>query len=178
MIAGGSIALVVAVADNGVIGANGKLPWRQPSDLRLFRRLTLGKPVIMGRRTLESIGRPLDGRDNIVLSGDPGLATLWPGILVAGTMEAAISLGRERARSRRVAEVMVIGGAGVYAAVLDLADRIYLTCVHARPIGDRYFPPIDAERWREVARRPLERDPNDDYPATFIVLERIAATRA
>jgi len=162
--------LVVAVAENGVIGRAGRLPWRLSSDLKSFRRLTMGKPVIMGRKTFQSIGKPLDGRDNIVLTRDPQFRP--PGVLVAATIEEAAELARGLAGRRGVADVMVIGGADIFRLALPLATRIYLTRVHARPEGDTVFPEPDPAEWREVSRDPLPQGARDEHPATLIVLER------
>lgn len=167
------VVFVVAAAENDVIGRGGKLPWRMPSDLRLFRRLTLGKPVIMGRHTLEAIGRPLDGRENIVLSRDGTLAARWPGVVVLHSPDEALRVARAMAEARRAKEVVVIGGAAVYDAMLPVAARIYLTRVHAQPAGDTYLPDIDWRQWREVERCSLRVGPEDDHPATLIVFDRI-----
>ena len=164
------IAFVVAVAENGVIGRDGKLPWRLPTDLKRFRKLTLGKPVIMGRKTYESIGKPLDGRDNIVVTRQRDFAAA--GVHVATSVEEAIDLGRELAEKRGVDEVMVIGGEGIFRAALADADRIYLTLVHGTPAGDTRFAIPDAPAWRETAREPMPQGSGDEYPADFIVLER------
>lgn len=165
------ISLVVAVAENGIIGADGTLPWRMSSDMRLFRRLTMGKPVIMGRRTFESLAKPLDGRDNIVLSSDPAFAP--EGVSVVATPTDALTLARILAQTRGADEIMVIGGAGVFRAVLPAADRIYWTEVHASPAGDVSFPPFEPGEWREVSREALERGPKDEHAATLKVLERV-----
>jgi dihydrofolate reductase len=164
------IALVVAVAENGVIGRDGQLPWRLPSDLRRFRKLTLGKPVVMGRKTYDSIGKPLDGRDNIVVTrrADLGLG----GILVAHSVEQALALGRELADRRGVDEVMVIGGEEIFRTALTRADRIYLTLVHATPPGDVRFATPDPQTWRETAREPMPQAAVDQFPAEFMVLDR------
>jgi dihydrofolate reductase len=164
------IAFVVAVAENGVIGRDGKLPWRLPTDLKRFRKLTLGKPVIMGRKTYESIGKPLDGRDNVVVTRQRDFAAA--GVHVATSVEEAIDLGRELAEKRGVDEVMVIGGEGIFRAALADADRIYLTLVHGTPAGDTRFVVPDARAWRETARQPMPQGSGDEYPADFIVLER------
>jgi dihydrofolate reductase len=164
------IAFVVAVAENGVIGRDGKLPWRLPTDLKRFRKLTLGKPMIMGRKTYESIGKPLDGRDSIVVTRQRDLAAA--GVHVATSVEEAIDLGRELAEKRGVDEVMVIGGEGIFRAALADADRIYLTLVHGTPAGDTRFAIPDAPAWRETAREPMPQGSGDEYPADFIVLER------
>jgi dihydrofolate reductase len=164
------IAFVVAVAENGVIGRDGKLPWRLPTDLKRFRKVTLGKPVIMGRKTYESIGKPLDGRDNIVVTRRPELDIA--GVHIAASVEDAIERGRELADKRGVNEVVVIGGEGVFRAALAHADRIYLTLVHGTPSGDTRFAIPDARAWRETAREPMPQGSGDEYPADFIVLER------
>jgi dihydrofolate reductase len=164
------IAFVVAVAENGVIGRDGKLPWRLPTDLRRFRKLTLGKPMVMGRKTYESIGKPLDGRDSIVVTRQRNFAAA--GVHVATSVEEAIGLGRELAEKRGVDEVMVIGGEGIFRAALGDADRIYLTLVYGTPAGDTRFAIPDAPAWHETAREPMPQGSGDEYPADFIVLER------
>jgi dihydrofolate reductase len=135
------VAFVVAVAENGVIGRNGQLPWRLPTDLKRFRQVTLGKPVIMGRKTYESIGKPLDGRDNIVVTRQKDFAP--PGIHVVNTVTGAVALGRTLASRRGVNEVAVIGGAEVFRAALPLTQRVYLTLVHGRPEGDVILDAFD-----------------------------------
>jgi dihydrofolate reductase len=167
-----TISLVVAVAENGVIGRGGTLPWRVPSDMRTFRRLTMGKPVIMGRKTYDSIGKPLEGRDNIVVTRNTGFDA--PGIQRVGGIAEALDFARACAAARGVDEIMVIGGAEIFAGTLRLADRIYLTRIHARPDGDTTFPELDANVWREVSRGPLPPDPRDDAPATLHTYERAA----
>jgi len=164
------IAFVVAVAENGVIGRKGQLPWRLPSDLQRFRRLTLGKPVIMGRKTYVSIGKPLDQRDNIVLTGQTGFAP--PGVHVVATLEEALALGRTLAAGRGIDEIIVIGGADVFRAALPHASRIYLTLVHATPAGDVRLPPFDPKVWEETAREPMQQAARDEFAADFIVLDR------
>jgi dihydrofolate reductase len=166
-----TVCFVVAVGENGVIGKDGALPWRLSTDLRLFRRLTFGKPVIMGRKTYESIGRPLDGRDNIVVTRDPAFG--GGGIVVVQSIDAALERARELAAARNADEIAVIGGADIFRALLPQADRIYLTRVHALPPGDTFFPQIDAAAWREVSREKLERSSRDEYAATLIVLDRV-----
>jgi len=164
------ITFVVAVAENGVIGRNGELPWRLPTDLKRFRKLTLGKPVIMGRKTYESIGKPLDGRHTIVVTRQPGYAPA--GVHVVASVEDAIALGHRLAAERGADEVAVIGGAAIFAAVLARADRVFLTRVHGAPDGDVHFPALDARHWVEVVREPMPQGPNDQFPADFIVLDR------
>lgn len=164
------ISLVVAAADNGVIGRDGKLPWRMPSDLKMFRKTTIGKPVIMGRVTFDSIGKPLPGRDNIVVSRYAG--DLGTGVHVAGSVAEAIELAETFARARGVHEIAVIGGAQIYAAVMPEATRIYLTRIHAEPDGDTTFADPDPSHWKEVSRQPLVREPGDDHAATLVIYER------
>jgi dihydrofolate reductase len=165
-----NLSLIVAVAENGVIGRNGDLPWKLSSDLKTFRRLTMGKPLIMGRRTFESIGKPLDGRDNIVVTRDPHFEV--PGVSACPTVDEALTLARVLAATRGADEIMIIGGAALYDAVRDKADRIYFTEVHARPDGDRYFAVPDEDRWREVSREALPKGPKDEFASTLVVYER------
>ena len=164
------IAFVVAAAENGIIGRNGKLPWRLPSDLRGFRQLTLGKPVVMGRKTYDSIGKPLDGRENIVVTRQEGFSR--PGVHVASSVEQALALGQELAEGRGVDEVMVIGGEEIFRLTLTQADRIYLTLVHAAPAGDTRFATPDPLVWRQTAREPMPQGAGDQFTAEFIVLDR------
>ena len=165
------ISLVVAVAENGVIGRQGQLPWRMPSDLKIFRRLTMGKPIIMGRRTFDSIGKALDGRDNIVVTRDGSF--LAPGAIVATSLQEALAIAKRAALLRGADEVMVIGGAEIFALALPLADRVYLTRIHASPSGDISFPPLDPSEWSETKREPTTPDPRDDHTATLTIHERV-----
>jgi len=164
------LTLVVAAAENDVIGRGGKLPWHIPSDLRLFRRLTMGKPVVMGRKTFEAIGKPLDGRHNIVISRDPGFSA--GDVAVKPTLADAIAKARTVARANGQDEVMIIGGAEVFREVLPHAGRIYLTRVHGSPEGDVHLPAIPPDQWIETAREPLPRAESDEFACTLIVLER------
>ncbi len=165
------IALVVAVAENGVIGRNGGLPWRISSDLKTFRAVTMGKPLIMGRRTFESLKAPLDGRDNIVVSRGETLSRT-EGIYPVRTIEEALALARTCAETRGTNEIMVIGGSEIFAATLPQAKRIYWTHVEGAPDGDTHFPPFDAHEWHISSRRELPRGPTDEFPSTLKVLER------
>jgi len=161
----------VARARNGVIGSAGALPWRLKSDLALFRTLTLGKPVIMGRRTWDSLPRrPLPGRINIVLSRDGTFGP--PGALVCEDFSEAVQIGREQAEEDGAEEVCVIGGAALFELALPRAGRIYLTEVEAEPMGDVWFPPFDEARWREVRREAHPASEVDEFPFVFRVLER------
>ena len=164
------IVLVVAVAENGVIGRAGQLPWRLASDLRRFRQLTLGKPVVMGRKTYASIGKPLDGRDNIIVTHQPDFHPA--GVYVASAVEEALDLGQRLAAKHGVGEVMVIGGEEIFRRALGRAQRIHLTLVHAAPAGDRRFDVPGPPAWRETARAPMRQGANDQFPADFIVLDR------
>lgn len=164
------LSLIVAVSENGVIGRDGGLPWRLSSDLKAFRRLTLGKPIIMGRNTFRSIGMPLDGRDNIVVTRDPSFEV--EGVSTCESVTDALTLGRILAKTRGVDEIMVIGGAEIYKSTLPVADRIYLTCVHANVEGDRHFGPLDTAEWREASREELPKGPRDDHSATLFVYDR------
>tara|TARA_R110001599_G_scaffold8651_8_gene42050 strand:- start:228 stop:755 length:528 start_codon:yes stop_codon:yes gene_type:complete len=167
------IALMVAVAANGVIGRDNALPWHLPDDLQYFRRTTMGKPVVMGRKTYESIGRPLPGRPNIVVTTTPG----WhaAGVAVTDTVPAALALGRELALAEGVEELVVIGGAMIYAAALPLAQRLYVTEVHADIDGDTWFAPIDAGEWREISREERPATEDNPYPYAFVCFERRAS---
>lgn len=147
------IVLVVAVAENGVIGRDGVMPWHLPEDLRRFRRLTVGHPVVMGRRTFESIGRPLPGRHNIVLTRDPRWRA--EGVTVAGNLAEAIAAAGLDPRTRSP-RIFVIGGAAVYAEAMPVATAIELTRVHARPEGDTFFPGPDPAQWVRIAAEPGE----------------------
>lgn len=164
------LSLVVAVARNGVIGREGQLPWRLPADLRYFRRLTLGHPVVMGRITHESIGRALPGRRNVVVTRDASR--------VAEGCESAHSLVDALYLLREVPEVMIIGGRALYAEALPRADRLYLTEVQAAVEGDVYFPDFDRAAFREISREEHAPEAGDDYPCTFLTLERIGADDA
>ena len=162
------IALVVAVADNGVIGRGGELPWRLPEDLKYFRSVTMGKPIVMGRRTDEAIGRPLPGRANIVVTRNQAFHA--EGVDIAGTLEDAIRIAARRAEEAGVAEIMIIGGAEIYRAALPRAGRIYLTEVHEAVEGDTVFPNFDRNAWREASREDLAAESGVDI--SFVVLER------
>ena len=164
------VAVIVAVAENGVIGRQEKMPWRLPSELQHFRRITMGKPVIMGRTTFASLKQPLDGRDNIVLTRQRNFAPL--GAIAVESAEQALKIARDCAIARSAEEVMIIGGAGIYALFLPQADRIYLTRVHAAPEGDVQFPDLDFADWIEGERSFHPREPNDDYDYTIVTLDR------
>lgn len=165
------IALVVAVAENNVIGWQGGLAWHQSSDLKFFRKVTMNKPLIMGRKTFESIGKPLDGRDNIVITRNTGFKAA--GILVAANLGDALELAQDKARERGAGEISVIGGAQIYELSLPQADRIYLSEIHSRPDGDTFFPELDKSQWRETSRERHAASPKDSADYSFVILERI-----
>ena len=133
---GPKVILVAAVGENGVIGRDGALPWRLKSDMQHFRRLTIGRPVVMGRKTYESIGKPLKDRTNIVITRDPGYAA--EGIVVANSLQAALEKARDDAQERAADAIAVIGGAGIFSDSLAIADRLEITLVHAAPAGDTF----------------------------------------
>lgn len=155
------VSIVAAVARNGVIGVDGGLPWHLPDDLRRFKALTLGHVLVMGRRTYESIGRPLAGRTTVVVTRTRGWDAGVEGVLVAGSLPDAIAAG-----AAIDPEVFVVGGAEVYGAALPLADRLELTLVDAEPEGDTRFPEVDWRDWRELRREEAE-------GAVYVSYERI-----
>ncbi|MDR3507408.1 MAG: dihydrofolate reductase [Caulobacteraceae bacterium] len=165
----------VARARNGVIGRDGTLPWRLKSDLALFKATTLFKPVIMGRKTWESLPkRPLPGRMNIVLTRDGSYeeSKMAKGALICERFEEAVQIAREQAEEDGAAEICVIGGAALFELALPKARRIYLTEVDAEPPGDVCFPPFDESAWTEVRREAHKAGPDDEYDFVFRVLER------
>jgi dihydrofolate reductase len=159
------VSLVVAAARNGVIGRDNDLPWRLPTDRKHFRRTTLGRPVIMGRLTWESIGKPLDRRKNIVVTRNRHYSA--PGCTVVHSLEAAL------AAAEPADEVMVVGGSEIYALALPVADRVYLTRVEAEVEGDSFFPDLPPTEWRETERRESPADAQNPYSLAFLTLDRI-----
>ena len=153
------IVLVAAIGENNVIGVEGKLPWHISSDLKHFRALTLNKPVIMGRKTFESIGKPLDQRTNIVVSRN--LARVGAGVVIATSIDAALGVARSDAEKRGVKEIMVIGGGDIFTALMSRATRLEITHVHASPDGDSFFPPIDPQQWEQRSGREVPAGPKD-----------------
>jgi len=164
--------LIVAVADNGVIGTGGAIPWRLKTDLQRFKAMTLGKPVVMGRKTFLSLRAPLPRRTNIVMTRDGNFRA--PGAVVATSLSAARQVAAGDALRRFVTEVAVIGGAEIYAQWMGLADRLEVTEVHARPAGDTRFAPIDKVVWEEVARLEPARGPDDSADFSFVTYRRRA----
>ena len=168
--AGVQIVLLAAVAENGVIGRDNALPWRLKSDMQHFRALTIGKPVVMGRKTYVSIGKPLKGRTNIVVSRDRAFAA--PGVIAAHDLDTALAVARGDALRRGADAIMVIGGTEVFVQTMPHADRLEITVVHAQPQGDTIFPVIDPATWREVERSEHPPDVQDDAGYAFVTLER------
>lgn len=165
------ISLIVAMAGNGVIGRNNQLPWHLPEDLKYFRRTTMGKPIIMGRKTFESIGKPLPGRTNIVISRQAGLA-LPEGVHLANSLDEALAIASKVCSADGVDEVMVIGGEQVYALCMPRATRIYLTRVHAVVEGDAHFPAFDESGWKLLRQEDHAASGSNPYHYSFCVLER------
>ena len=157
------ISLIVAVADSGAIGINNTLPWRLPNDLQRFKAVTMGKPIVMGRKTFESIGKPLPGRQNIVITRS---ALHIDGCTVVNSLDAALQCANNSD------EVMFIGGAEIYRQVLPHAQRVYLTQVHATIDGDAGFPQLNVNEWRETSRERHAADERHVHPYSFITLER------
>jgi dihydrofolate reductase len=164
------ISLMVAMAHNGVIGRGNALPWRLPADLRRFKQFTLGKPILMGRKTYESIGRALPGRTNLVLTRDPDWRAA--GVIPVHSVEEALR------QARGCAELVAIGGADIFRLLLPLAHRIYMTHVHADIAGDTYFPAFDQAQWNDIDSATHPADERHAYPLTFVTLERRNAAGA
>jgi dihydrofolate reductase len=167
-----ALVLVAAVADNGVIGQGGRLPWRLKSDLRYFRALTMGRPVVMGRKTYEAIGKPLGGRTNIVVSRNANFSA--PGVIATASIAWALAVARADALRRRCDAIAVIGGANLYAETIACADRLVITQVHLAPQGDVAFPVIDRALWREVERSEHAPQDGDEAPYSRLVYDRSA----
>jgi dihydrofolate reductase len=164
------IVFVVAVAENGVIGRNNEIPWRLKADMQRFRALTLGKPIVMGRKTFLSLKRPLPGRTNIVMTRDANFCAA--GAVVVATFTAALEVARGDALRRSVAEIAVIGGADVYAQWLDHADRLEITEVHAQPEGDTRFAAPDPAMWQEAARERHAAAAGDSADYSYVTWRR------
>ena len=167
------IVLVVAVAKNGVIGRDGDLPWRLPSDLKRFKQLTLGKPVLMGRKTWESIGKPLPGRPNIVITRDAAFSAA--GAAVVSSLEAGLVAAQHEAEKLGVDEICVIGGGQIYAQVFDRADILHVTHVEADVDGDTRFPDIDPNVFEKVLEEPIPQGEKDSHAMRFITWRRKTA---
>jgi dihydrofolate reductase len=162
------ISIIAAMDRNRIIGRDNELPWHLPADLRWFKEHTYGKPVVMGRKTYESIGRPLPGRDNIVLTRDQDLQLV--GCIVVHSVEQALMIADNSE------EIMIIGGAQLFSRFISIADRMYLTLIDAKFEGDSLFPAYDASEWIEIHRNEVTRSDDNIYPLQFLILERIVPT--
>lgn len=170
------IALIAAVASNGVIGAGGGMPWRLSTDMQRFKRLTMNKPVLMGRKTFASIGKPLAGRANIVVTRH-GLGPLRD-VIVQPSLERALEVAAMHAARLGATEIMVIGGGELYDETIRKADRLYITHVDASPAGDTYFPPIDPAIWQPASSERIAAGPADTAATTFTIYERRTPSNA
>jgi dihydrofolate reductase len=164
------LVLVAAIGLNRVIGGEGALPWRLPSDLKRFKAITMGKPMLMGRKTFAAIGRPLPGRETIVLTRDKGF--VHPGIYLAHDLESALQLAQERAGAMGAKEIIVAGGGDLYAQTIGLAHRLDITEVHLSPSGDAFFPAFEQNEWIETARTPYDAGPGDEAAFTVLAFKR------
>jgi len=164
------IALIVAASQNNVIGLDNQLPWHLPEDLQYFKAVTMGKPILMGRKTYDSIGRPLPGRTNIVLTRNANWSA--EGVVVVNDLDSATAASEKACAAAGVDELMIIGGEQIYRKFLPIADKLYLTKVEAVVEGDAYFPAIDSDQWQQVAEKIPEKVGNYSY--RFVVLERMA----
>ena len=160
------ISIIVAMDEGRVIGAEGGMPWHLPADLKFFKSVTMGKPIIMGRSTWESIGKALPGRTNIVITRNTRFQA--EGCRLAHSVDEALAIAKEESAE----EVMIIGGGGIYEQTLDRVDRLYMTRIAAHLVGDTHFPVINPEEWQEVSRQEHKADGGNPFDLTFIVLER------
>jgi dihydrofolate reductase len=166
------VSLIAAVARNGVIGANGKMPWRLSTDLQRFKRLTMGKPIVMGRMTFESIGKPLPGRANVIVTHHPKAPA--EGVVYVADIDAALTVAARYAEQSGATEIMVIGGGKIYAETIGRADRLYITHVEAAPDGDTMFPPIDPTTWKGAPSERIGVGEKDTLATKFTIYERVA----
>ena len=160
------VALIAAVSENGVIGRDGEIPWHLPADLKLFKRLTMGHHLIVGRKTFESIGKPLPGRKMIVLSRQPNYSV--EGVITATSLQNALEIARKAGED----EVFIAGGAAVYAQALPLADRFYLSRVHANIRGDTTFPDFNLEEWKATVKTDYPAGTDQKHAFSFMILDR------
>ena len=167
------IVLIAAVADNGVIGAEGAIPWRQKSDMQRFKAITMGRPILMGRKTFVSFPRrPLPGRTNVIITRDPSFRAA--GAIVTHSLSEALAIARADALRRSAAEIAVIGGAEIYAQAMPFADRLEITEIHVRPAGDTVFPAIDHELWQLVARENHPSGADDSAAFSYVTWRRLS----
>ena len=164
------LALIWAMSNNRTIGRNNALPWHLPEDMKYFKRVTMGKPIIMGRKTWKSIGRPLPGRTNVVITRDKNFHA--DGVKIVHTLDEAVALSEKICLIDGAEEAVVIGGAEIYALSLPRADRLYMTQVHAEVDGDAHFPEFNLSEWHELTRDNHNSSEKNPYPYSFIILER------
>ncbi len=165
------ISLIAAIDKNGVIGVDGDLPWNIPSDLKKFREITSYKPIIMGRKTWESIGRPLPNRDNIIISRNKNFNL--EGAILASSPEEAITIAKQKAKENGADEIMIIGGGYIYNEFIATSDRLYITEVDIEVEGDAFFPKIDSSKFKEVKREEKSKEPDDDAYHSMVIYEKI-----
>jgi len=165
------ISLIAAVSKNGVIGNEGDLPWNLPSDLKKFKEITDNKPIIMGRKTWDSIGRPLPNRDNIVISRNVNLEI--EGGIICSSPDEAISIAKIKANERGSEEIMVVGGGYIYKEFMDVADKLYITEVDLEVEGDAYFPKVDLEIFNEISRERKSKESEDNAYHSLVIYEKI-----
>ena len=171
------VSLVVAIAANGVIGVDGGLPWRLSSDLKRFKRDTMGKPIVMGRKTWESIGKPLPGRENIIVTRTEGYQA--PGAHCVSSLQQAVSLAAKLISEQSLeAEICIIGGGQLYREAIAIADRLYVTHVFLEPEGDTLFPDILPQDWLPVHREAFPAGDKDDAETLYVIYERVAGEMA
>ncbi len=170
------IALIAAVAENGVIGSEGNMPWRLSEDLKWFKKNTIGKPVVMGRKTFQSIGMVLPERANIVITRDKSFKP--EGVLVVGSVADALMLAQSEGQKTGASEICIIGGGEIYAQTIALASRLYLTRVMTRPEGDTYFPEIDSENWDMTRKGLVPLDAKNSHTCEFFVFDRTLTSTA
>jgi len=163
------LALVAGVAQNGVIGSEGAMPWRLPTDLKRFKAITMGKPVIMGRKTFQSIGKALPGRLNVVVSRSK---IKIDGVVGADSVEKAVEISRQWATQNKAEEICVIGGGEIYRQALEYADRLYITHILAEPPGDTLFVPIEEANWRIISQEKFAKGEKDTAETIFVIYER------
>lgn len=164
------VSFVVAVSENGVIGRDNGMPWRLSTDLQRFKKLTLGKPVVMGRKTWESLGRPLPNRTNIVITRDADYAA--EGALVVPSIDEALMAGEQAAQTAGVAEICIIGGAQIYVQAMDKATHLHVTHIEASIDGDAFFGPVDPLVWQITSEEHVPAGEKDNYPTRYVVYER------
>ena len=167
------ISMIAALAENGVIGINNQLPWHLPGDLKYFKSVTMGKPLVMGRKTFESLGKPLPGRPHIILTRDKNFHTDYSQQChVANSLEEVVAIAEDLLQANTGEEFVVIGGAEIYKLMLPMADRLYLTEVHAKVEGDTFFPVFDRSEWNECGRESFKSSETNPFDYSFVILER------